>query len=40
MILSVAMINDGLAQIIWASRQEWIYPFTELRPTQFHRLVS
>jgi hypothetical protein len=39
MILSVAMINDGLVQVISASRQEWIYPFTGLRPTQFRRLV-
>ncbi|OKI64342.1 hypothetical protein [Micromonospora sp. CB01531] len=26
-------------QVIWAVRQEWIFPFTGLTPAQFRRLV-
>jgi hypothetical protein len=33
------MIHYGRVQVISASRPEWIYPFTGLRPAQFRRLV-
>jgi hypothetical protein len=33
------MVNDARVQVISATRPEWIYPFTGLRPAQFDRLA-
>jgi hypothetical protein len=33
------MINDGAVQVITAAVPSWIFPFTELTPAQFRRLV-
>lgn len=35
----VTTVNDGEVQVISASRPQWIYPFTGLRPVQFRWLV-
>jgi hypothetical protein len=37
--LIVAIVDHGVAQVISASRSEWISPFTGLEPGQFRKLV-